>query len=118
MSVGLQPLSAGVGKKRNVRTSVSGNQKQPMRTMLEGGSSVSGSPDVVWSVRSMFLTDSTSAAGIRSGFVRWVLQIVLLIPIGKVSSYGQVETLPDNPKNSCQVGKLLSLELGTGDEVP
>lgn len=166
MSVGLQPLSAGVGKKRKCETGESkassqnrrraagqaqsrssqrprsiqslGDKEQSDRTsrstraasghrqqriavmtaMLEGGSSASGAPDVVRSVRPLLLTDSASAAGSSSAFARRVLQIVLAIPIGQVASYGQVAALAGSPKNARQVGKLLSLELGAGDAIP
>ena len=163
MSVGLQPLSAGVGKKRKCATgeskassqnrrsaagqaqsrssqrprsiqslgdkeqsdrtsrstrAASGHRQQRMTAMLEGGSSASGAPDVVRSVRPLLLTDSASAAGSSSGFARRVLQIVLAIPIGKVASYGQVAALAGSPKNARQVGKLLSLQLGAGDAIP
>jgi len=157
MSVGLQPLSAGVGKKRKCATGESkasaagqaqsrssqrprsiqsfgdkeqsdrtsrstraatGHRQQRMTAMLEGGSSASGAPDVVRSVRPLLLTDSASAAGSSSAFARRVLQIVLAIPIGQVASYGQVAALAGSPKNARQVGKLLSLELGAGDSIP
>jgi alkylated DNA nucleotide flippase Atl1 len=163
MSVGLQPLSAGVGKKRKCATgeskassqnrrsaagqaqsrssqrprsiqslgdkeqsdrtsrstrAASGHRQQRMTAMLEGGSSASGAPDVVRSVRPLLLTDSASAAGSSSAFARRVLQIVLAIPIGQVASYGQVAALAGSPKNARQVGKLLSLQLGAGDAIP
>ena len=109
-----------VDKEQSDRTSraASANRKQPMTALLEGGSSASGAPDVVRSVRPLLLTDSAMAAGSSSGFARRVLQVVLTIPMGKVASYGQVAALAGSPKNARQVGKLLSLELGAADAIP
>jgi alkylated DNA nucleotide flippase Atl1 len=68
--------------------------------------------------RALRLQDSARAAGSSTHFAQRVLDVVRIIPRGKVASYGQVAAWAGSPNSARQVGKLLSIGLAAGDEVP